>query len=269
MDKEVKYRINEFDSFSKKFLENGYIIRPIANFDALDKIRDTVIQIATDILEIDLPKDKEFFLNSFHDLIDYKKLNDFRLSIYNKLNSFSWFKSLYYSLAETYIKSLVGNELVIQKRVNLSIQLPNDDSSILPVHADVWNGDSPYELVMWIPIVDCYASKSMFILPIEEENKISKSIKSFRTSSSDDLFNIIKGNIKWLDIKFGEVLLFSQNLMHGNIVNIENETRWSMNCRYKSLFSPYSAKKLGEFFEPLSIKPVTKLGMNYKFPKGF
>ncbi len=147
--------------------------------------------------------------------------------------------------------------------------MPNDDSSLLPVHADVWNGDSPFELVMWIPMVDCYKSKSMFILPLEEEKKISKKIKSFKTKSSEELYNIIKGNIKWLDIRYGEVLLFSQNLMHGNIVNIENETRWSMNCRFKSLFSPYSAKKLGEFFEPLSIKPVTKLGMKYKFPKGF
>ncbi len=269
MDKQVQNRVDDFDAFSKKFLEIGYVIRPIVNLEALNKIRDTVIQVAVDILETDIPKDKEFFLNSFHYLIDYNKLNDFRLSIYNKLNSFPWFKSLFYSLAESYIKSLVGNELVIQKRVNLSIQLPNDDSSLLPVHADVWNGDSPYELVMWIPIVNCYDSKSMFILPIGEENKISKSIKSFRTKSSEDLFDIIKGNIKWLDIKYGEVLLFSQNLMHGNIVNKENETRWSMNCRFKSLFSPYSSKKLGEFFEPLSIKPVTKLGMNYKFPKGF
>ena len=48
---------------------------------------------------------------------------------------------------------------------------------------------------------------------------------------------------------YGKVLLFSQNLMHGNRINQEPETRWSMNCRFKSLFSPYAEKRLGEFFE--------------------
>ena len=82
----------------------------------------------------------------------------------------------FYSLAESFIKSLVGNELVIQKRINLSIQLPNDDSSLLPVHADVWNGDSPFELVMWIPMVNCYNSKSMFILPFGRRKKNIKKL---------------------------------------------------------------------------------------------
>ena len=39
-----------------------------------------------------------------------------------------------------------------------------------------------------------------------------------------------------------------------------------MNCRFKSLFSPYGDKKLGEFFEPISIKPATQIGFNYKIP---
>ena len=30
---------------------------------------------------------------------------------------------------------LVGNELVMQNKINLSIQLPHDKSSILPIHS--------------------------------------------------------------------------------------------------------------------------------------
>ena len=269
MDKQIKNVVIDFNSFSEKFLEDGYIVKSALNDNNLYRIRKKIVEITCDILKINYPQNEEIFLNSFHKFIDNDKINDLRLLIYNSLNSLPWFKALYYSIGENFVKSLVGNELVIQKRVNLSIQLPKDDSSLLPVHADVWNGDSPFELVMWLPMVDCYKSKSMFILPLEKEKKISETISSFKTESSDDLFNIIKDDLVWVDIKFGEVLFFSQNLMHGNIVNIEDETRWSMNCRFKSLFSPYCAKKLGEFFEPLSINPVTKLGMNYKFPKGF
>ena len=42
-----------------------------------------------------------------------------------------------------------------------------------------------------------------------------------------------------------------------------------MNCRFKSLMSPYSDKRLGEFFEPITMRAATKFGLDYKFPKGF
>ena len=57
--------------------------------------------------------------------------------------------------------------------------------------------------------------------------------------------------------------------MHGNRINREAETRWSMNCRFKSLFSPYADKRLGEFFEPITIRAATRVGMNHKLPGGF
>ena len=53
----------------------------------------------------------------------------------------------------------------------------------------------------------------------------------------------------------------------GNIVNTENETRWSMNCRFKSVFTPYGDKKLGEFFEPITLRAASKTGMEYKLPE--
>ena len=62
------------------------------------------------------------------------------------------------------------------------------------------------------------------------------------------------------------VLLFTQNVMHGNIVNREPGTRWSSNCRFKSVFSPYHDKKLGEFFEPILVRPATSIGASYRLP---
>ena len=50
----------------------------------------------------------------------------------------------------------------MQRKINLSIQLPYDNSSLLPIHSDVWSGCSPF-VVLWVPLVDVYDSKSMFI----------------------------------------------------------------------------------------------------------
>ena len=54
--------------------------------------------------------------------------------------------------------------------------------------------------------------------------------------------------------------------MQGNVLTEEKTTRWSCNCRFKSAFSPYSDKKIGEFFEPITLKPATRLGAHYELP---
>ena len=61
----------------------------------------------------------------------------------------------------------------------------------------------------------------------------------------------------------GNILIFNQNLIHGNHVNLEKDTRWSMNCRFKSIFTPYSEKAIGEYFEPITLRPASKDGMFY------
>ena len=77
----------------------------------------------------------------------------------------------------------------------------------------------------------------------------------------------LKNKLKWISIKKGQILIFNQCLPHGNVVNKTMETRWSMNCRFKSLYSPYGDKKIGEFFEPITLRAASKIGMQYHLPK--
>ena len=79
----------------------------------------------------------------------------------------------------------------------------------------------------------------------------------------------VENDVEWININFGEVLIFNQSLPHGNVVNEENETRWSMNCRFKSLFSPYGDKRVGEFFLPITTRATTLIGQNFKYPFKF
>ena len=80
----------------------------------------------------------------------------------------------------------------MQLRINLSIQMPNDTSSLLPIHSDVWSGDSPFEAVVWLPLVNCYKTKSMFILPPSKYNKMKKIFLQKKSSSSEQIFQKIK-----------------------------------------------------------------------------
>ena len=242
----------------KEFIDQGYIIREAASKDALNKIQKFVIDI--------LSKKGCDSLDNTHESISINELNAFRLEVIKEINEQPWLREAYYQIAKPYLDILVGNELAMQLRVNFSIQLPEDSSSLLPVHADTWSGDSPFEVVVWIPLVDCFNTKSMYLLPPNVAGNLSDDFKLYAQGNSEELFNKIKNDVSWININYGEVLVFNQAYPHGNRVNKESETRWSMNCRFKGLFTPYKDKKIGEFFEPITLRPLSKVAMSYKLP---
>lgn len=256
----------EESELSRRFLKQGYLITEAENYPMLNKIQQYVADAAAGYLNrtVDNPLD---FLNRVHDCVEIDELNSMRLYVIDKINTDPWLREGYFSLARKILETIVGNELAMQLRVNLSVQLPGDQSSVLPVHADVWSGDSPFEVVVWVPLVDCYDSKTMFLLPPEPTLALHDRFAEFQHKTAEQIYDSIVSDLSWIKIKFGEVLVFNQNLPHGNRVNEESETRWSMNCRFKSVFSPYRDKKLGEFFSPITLRAATRIGMDYRYPK--
>ena len=252
---------------SDEYLTQGYIIRPVADLEALEWMRSQFISLIGNTLGVKADERPEDTLNQIHQKVPVSELNTFRLKIIQGFNAIEDFRQMYFRVVRPYLEILVGNELAMQLRVNLSIQLPGDDSSLLPVHADTWSGDSPFEVVVWLPLVDCFRTKTMYILPPEQSLKFSKQFNEKAENSSEDLYQSMRDEVKWLEVRYGEVLVFDQALPHGNRVNEEPEARWSMNCRFKGVFTPYGDKKLGEFFEPITLRAASRAGMVYRLPK--
>lgn len=260
---------DEEKTISDSFVSAGYVIRPAADPLATQTMQDILVALSSAELNNkvqDDPVAKAHWLNNIHEHVSVSELNDFRLKMIAGINARQDFRQLYFRAAKSYLETIVGNELAMQLQVNLSIQMPNDDSSLLPVHADTWSGDSPFEVVTWIPLVDCYATKAMYLLGPEQSQNLLDDFKNAAGRDSETLFQHIKEDVEWLKIQFGEVLVFNQTLPHGNRVNSEAETRWSMNCRFKGVFTPYADKKLGEFFEPITLRAASRLGIEYKLP---
>ena len=253
-------------SLVKNFIKNGYVIFDVENMNSLNYVKkicqDKVFKILNKKKIKFIKKD---ILNNFHKYIVNNELNNFRMEVYSKINSNKNILDKYSTLAKNKLDIICGNELAVQRKINLSIQLPNDNSSLLPIHSDVWSGCSPYEVVVWIPLVDVWSSKSMFIFPKKLNDKIYKNFKKYKDSNT--LYEKNKKKIKFLKLKYGQGLIFMHSIMHGNIVNNTLETRWSLNCRYKSLLSPYDKKTIGETFIPLNVRPATKFGLEYEHPK--
>lgn len=227
----------EDEALSKQFLERGYIVQPAENSMALGYLRDLV-----------RPHEPTCHVNTI------------RMQAMLKLNWEPATRPAYYSLASKLLCALVGNELAMQKNFNLSVQVPDVGHDLLPIHADSWAGDSPFQVVLWVPLVDCYQTKAMWLLPPEHA-------KDFRLEgSSEEMFKRWESRVEFIPVSYGEVMVFNPNLPHGNRVNREEGTRWSINCRFKSVFSPYGRKELGEHFEPITLRAATRIGLEYRFP---
>ena len=249
------------------FLKNGYYISTVEDKKLFDEFYKEVKSIFDKILKL---KKNCLDLDFIHKKVSIKNINSVRVDVFNELNKYDWLLPTYYSFAKKSIDTIVGNEICIQKQLNLSIQMPSDNSSTLPIHADSFNGESAYQVVYWLPLTDAYKTNSMFIVNPETNSKILKKIKKYKNKEGiKKIYSSYKKNFKYLNISKGNFLIFSSNLLHGNTVNKEKTTRISFNTRVKSLFSPYASneKNIGNFYQPKIIKPATKLGLNFETPE--
>jgi sporadic carbohydrate cluster 2OG-Fe(II) oxygenase len=268
------------DSFSDQddlaleaeFLELGYVLKDVGDLDTLTKFRRALVEAACEFLDRPAPNDDEKFLNDLHHIVGSGEINDLRLACFNALNRFIWCRPTYYEMAKPWLHRLVGSELAMQNKVNLSIQMPGDETSVLPAHTDVWSAETPFEVVQWLPLVDVFDTKAMFILPPEKNREVRKFVSAHGNAPDGlDLYAGFKDEFRFLEIPFGKVLIFSPILLHGNILNETSETRWSLNSRFTGLFTPYASdeKTLGNFFLPITPRPVSRVGMNFEAPGEF
>jgi sporadic carbohydrate cluster 2OG-Fe(II) oxygenase len=265
------FSLSSDDPLVEEFLINGFVIRDVEDRLALDALRREVVRIAARLAEARMPAGDGQFLDTFHAIVPVEKLNPLRLGIYRELNDKAWLRPTAFKLARHLLETLVGNELAMQNRINVSIQMPQDKTSLLDIHADVFSGETPYQVVQWLPLVDVAGTKSMFILPRPKSEAVVARMSEFGAGGMCALFDHVRTDLVWLTIPYGKQLIFCPNFLHGNVVNEEATTRWSMNVRYTGLFTPYvsAEKSLGSFYLPITPRAVTRLGMAYKHPGGF
>lgn len=229
----------EEQELTERFLREGYIVQRAEDEGWLEYLRNLVQPHEPGLLG---------------------DLNVLKLATMQALNGDDKAKLAYFMLAKNLLSVIVGNELAMQKKFNVNVQVPQDEKNLLPIHADTWTGDSAFQVVLWVPLVDCYRTKALWILP-------PKHMKHFRLEgSSEEMFKRIEPYVEYIDIKYGEVLVFNSTLPHGNRLNREDSTRWSINLRFKGVFTPYGRKELGEHFEPITLRAASRVGLDYRHP---
>ncbi len=259
------------NNLQKNFEKNGYVIIP-GDKVLIEKLRNIVFSVIQKNKKLNVgnssPANISKVFNNFHKYVKTKDINILRFEIYNKINSNNDFSDIYYKIFKDALDDLVGNELSMQKKINLSIQMPNDKDSLLDIHSDIYAGESPFQVVAWVPLVNVYDTKSMFGAEIKQNKVMNQQMLNSSEKTTKEIYNKNKKKFKFFNVKLGEVLIFSPLMLHGNTINKTKETRFSLNVRFKSLLSPYdvmikSHRNIPNFYRPLNIKPLTKIGFNY------
>ena len=158
------------------FIKNGYYI-----FDANKQGFDSIKSLRKKILNYTLKKyhkikgkfkNENLVFEKMHSFIPKKDLNEFRLQIVKTINDDKSFADNYYLAAKEGLDILVGNEVAIQKKLNFSVQMPKDQDSRLPMHSDIYAGESPFEVVVWIPLMNVQKSSHAMFITNPKHNKV-------------------------------------------------------------------------------------------------
>ena len=263
-DSTVSFLTPEEITLSDDFLQNGFVVCDAELPKTLESIRRDVTQISINWLKQNQLENNSFDLAISHDFVANERLNDLRMTIFTEINKIADIRQRYFWLARQSLTTLVGNELSMQNKVNLSIQQPNDESSVLPMHSDIWTGDSPFQVVLWVPLTDASHSNSMFFLPPRESHEARQRVTAGDFKSMDEIESEYHAQMITMIVPYGKVLIFDSNCLHGNVLNKTITSRWSINCRFTGLLTPFTnpERRLGTYYLPITTRAATKMGLS-------
>lgn len=248
---------------AERFLNDGYIIHECESMDSLNQLRTSIFEQANEWLAEHHDVSRITSLADSHRVIPGAAVNELRLRLFARLNANTETRLTYFRLASSVLQSLVGNELAMQNKVNLSIQQPLDQSSVLELHSDVWTGDCPFQVVLWVPLTDASDTNAMFLLSPSESRVAYQRSREGNLGSMAEIHEAYRKKLRPIEVRYGEVLLFDSNCLHGNQLNRTNTARWSLNCRFVSLLAPSTTpeRRLGSFYSPVMVRPATLMGL--------
>jgi sporadic carbohydrate cluster 2OG-Fe(II) oxygenase len=239
--------------------EKGFVVIDADEPKYLETLRSEVFSIAREIFQLPDTSPEQGF-NNFHKNIEGMapgQLNKLRIDLIQRITADCDVRELVFKAFEKQIFQMLGPDILAQKNCNLVLQPPGDPNPS-ELHRDA-PANSPYEIVVWVPLVDCFGSKAMYILDIKNTERAFAYLDA-NPADWTGFESYAKSLAVTPAVPFGTALIFHTGCLHGSDINCEHETRVSLNVRYKNIFSPSGLKNQLQFFSPLRVSEVARLG---------
>ena len=249
-----------YESISRSFTEAGYAILEAEDKKLLDNSRRLIAQFLRDKYSI-TTQDDEALLNRIHahTRLDDTTANELVMNTIRHYSQHLDMSEAVYDASKSFIDAVIGPDIASQKHPNIVFQYPFSQR-YSELHTDA-PANSEYEIVAWAPLVNCYGTKSFYIVDHVNTLKLLQQFNenqypSWEAFRADAIAHSIK-----IEIRFGQILFFSTSLLHGSLINNTDESRWSLNTRYKNLFAPCGLKDPFTFYKVFRTSPLTQLAL--------
>ena len=229
----------------EEFLDQGFVKLPVSLGENFKNFEKEIGDFSRS--EVNAPL---FPLDQTHRFVSADQINQFRLNAIRFVNKCP-FRSQVLKELVPFFKFVLGEDLAVQKSMNLVVVPPEDITSVIPLHADTWTGHSRFELTILFSMTEITPSHKLFLLPLKEWSKNERKLQG--VTRLQQIYEKYEKRFHFLDLKPGEVLMFWHHLPHGNGAHQVDKTHWSLNFRVKNIFTPYGEKGLGDYFIPYQV----------------
>lgn len=254
----------------ENFAKDGYVVLDYYETIYLEEFKQIILDKLRLILE-----NQDITLETFHKFVidDEQKIN-----IQYQLNKMIWDEGLHEQIIKDNINiyyELIGKDLDIQTQPYLRIARPNCPQDNIGFHRDTFYGSSAYELSSVIPLVNLNEKSALQIEPYSH-NKSSipyTKVESQTIKKGDKKSQLgfqyapkiidkdYKINAIPIPLKFKQILAFGLGTIHGQEVNTDSITRWSLDVRVKNSFISSSTKD--SYYKPFTLSPVAQTAQSY------
>jgi len=213
----------------------GYAVFPIENMDIFNTIRDNIFSKINTYKElgdnVDLIRKAMAKMSSAEvnkSMINLLKFNDFSEMIINSCPNL--------------IKTLCGKKLFIQRRAHTVIKLPGEKQFKTLPHYEMMSGISPFSYIIWAPLHDIDDNEGgIYYLDKKKSSEIMKKEETEGLVNGPTILNM-KIDKEPSRMKFGEAIIFSPFVMHGNNIFNSELARIAINIRFQSYNKPLLQK---------------------------
>jgi len=211
----------------------GYAVFPVENMDILEELRNSFIdKINIENTEKNIEAvrkamakmNKAEINRSMIDLLNFTNLSEMIILSCPKL-----------------VEELCGTDLFIQRRAHTVVNVPGEGQAKQWPHYEMISGISPYTYVIWTPLHDLEDQAGVYYVDQNRSSEIMHKEESEGLVNGPSVLNMMQDQ-KPAKLKFGEAIIFTPFVLHGNVTFNSKYARIACNVRFQSSNKPLLQK---------------------------
>jgi sporadic carbohydrate cluster protein (TIGR04323 family) len=203
-------------------------------------------------LVLDLVKEKfplVVALETLHEVVQPSQIADLCLHVQKCFGRLEFMK-LFDQFAEEYIAPKLGGKRYLIKRLpTLNCVIPDQAKHArrLPFHQGIFYNNGKGMATMWMPLTHATGTNSMYIADLDDSRNLTKQVIDEKLDLEEFEKRCIKISSP-VEKSPGEVHLFTQENIHGNVNNETGVTRCSVDWHVLPEGGEYGGREPGGFF---------------------